>query len=201
MDSTRGHFVTNVEPGRSAELRRRPESFRVPDQRESVPRISGRNRNCRRMIVPAILSTPAGRRDLTDIIARPRAPPAWIDALAAFPAVLNGWGLGFVGAAQGLRQEPTGPQPRSTLAGVLVDGPTRGIPEFQPWPAPARGGGERRRWPAGSAQSHKAPDNQPNHDRDDRIRPGDPPRGNQEGRDAGRDEKQGNESKQTRCHG
>src|SRR3954462_4091378 len=80
MDSTRGHFVTNVEPGRSAELRRRPESFRVPDQRESVPRISGRNRNCRRMIVPAILSTPAGRRDLTDIIARPRAPPAWIDA-------------------------------------------------------------------------------------------------------------------------
>src|SRR4051794_28951766 len=28
-------------------------------------------------IVPAILSTPAGRRDLSDIIARPRAPPAW----------------------------------------------------------------------------------------------------------------------------
>src|SRR5215210_4953007 len=36
MDSTRGHFMTKVAPGKSAELSRGPESFGVHKQRSSA---------------------------------------------------------------------------------------------------------------------------------------------------------------------
>ena len=36
MDSTRGHFVTNVEPGTPADLSGRPERFSVHKQRSSA---------------------------------------------------------------------------------------------------------------------------------------------------------------------
>jgi hypothetical protein len=78
--------------------------------------------------------------------------------------------------------------PRLSLAGILVHGPTRGIPQFQSWTASPSGGGKGGSRPACSAQGRKAPEHEASQEQADRIGPGDPARGHEERRKASHDQ-------------
>ena len=88
----------------------------------------------------------------------------------------------------------------SPLAGVLVDGPTSRIPQFQSGASAASGRGASRTSPPSPTQGHKAPHDEPHEEQGYRVSPGNPPCRHEESRDAGHDEKEGDQSKETRGH-